>query len=253
MFTKAIVKSPCKNIAQGLSTNLLGKPRFTTVKKQHKAYINALQEAGLSIEILEEDNKYPDSAFVEDTAVCAKALCVITNPGAKSRKGETSAIEAALKNNFTTIEYIKEPGTLDGGDVMKVDRHFYIGLSQRTNSKGATQIIAILQKHGYTASIVNLSTVLHLKTAVSYIENNNLLVSGEMVNREEFKTFNKTIIPPHEAYAANSLWINGVVIVPEGFPETRDKIKALRYKVITVDVSEFRKLDGGLSCLSLRF
>lgn len=253
MFNKAIVKSPCKNISQALSSNLLGKPRFTTIKKQHKDYVNALQEAGLTVEILEEDNEYPDSVFVEDTAVCAKALCVITHPGAKSRKGETVAIENALKREFSTIEYIKEPGKLDGGDVMKVDCHFYIGLSERTNKKGAVQLIAILQKYGYTASIVRLSTVLHLKTAVSYIENNNLLVSGEMVNKEEFREFNNIVIPPHEAYAANSLWINGVVLVPEGFPETRDRIKALRYKVITVDVSEFRKLDGGLSCLSLRF
>ena len=136
---------------------------------------------------------------------------------------------------------------------MMVGNHFYIGLSQRTNLLGAQQLIAILYKYGQTGSTVLLEQVLHLKSGVSYIENNNLLVTGEFIYKPEFQKFNQIIVDEDESYAANSLWINGNVLVPKEFPKTKQKIEQLGYKTIEVDVSEFRKLDGGLSCLSLRF
>ena len=162
-------------------------------------------------------------------------------------------IENAVKSFYNKIEYIRNPGTLDAGDVMMVGSHFYIGLSDRTNQEGANQLINILRKYGLNGSTVSLTTVLHLKTGVNYLENNTLLASGEFLLKPEFKNFNIIKVPSDESYASNSLWINDNVIVPKGFPKTLELIKNAGYKTIVVDVSEFRKLDGGLSCLSLRF
>jgi len=142
---------------------------------------------------------------------------------------------------------------MEGGDVMMVGDHFYIGLSARTNEEGCRQFKEALEKHGHTCSVVALEEVLHLKTGVNYIENNNMLVSGEFIEKEDFKSFNKIIVPVNEAYGANCIWVNDTVIVPEGYPTVEKGIRDAGYKVIIVDTSEYRKLDGGLSCLSLRF
>jgi len=131
--------------------------------------------------------------------------------------------------------------------------HFFIGISERTNETGALQLIAILEKYGMSGSVVKLETMLHLKTGVVYLENNNLLATGEFLNHPAFQNFNIWPVEPEEAYAANCIWVNGMVIVPEGYARTRQMIETAGYDTIAVDVSEFRKLDGGLSCLSLRF
>ena len=134
-----------------------------------------------------------------------------------------------------------------------VGDHFYVGRSARTNEEGIKQFIAILEKHGLTGSEVPLEKVLHLKTGVNYIENNNMLVSGEFIDKPDFAKYNKIVIPEEEAYAANCIWVNDKVIVPEGYPAVEKAVKDAGYEVLLVDTSEYRKLDGGLSCLSLRF
>ena len=145
------------------------------------------------------------------------------------------------------------PGTMEGGDVMMVGNHFYIGLSARTNEEGCRQFLAALEKHGHTGSVVPLEKVLHLKTGLAYLEDNNLLVAGEFCDKEEFARFNKIEISPGESYSANCIWVNGTVLVPAGYPAAKAAIEKAGYPVIEVDTSEFRKIDGGLSCLSLRF
>ena len=136
---------------------------------------------------------------------------------------------------------------------MMVGNHYYIGKSARTNEEGAQQLIAILEKHGMTGSIVTLEEVLHLKTGLAYLENNNLLAAGEFVTKPEFQKYNIIEVPVEESYAANCIWVNGKAIMPSGYPNTRDKIAALGYEVIELDTSEYRKVDGGVSCMSLRF
>ena len=128
-----------------------------------------------------------------------------------------------------------------------------MGRSARTNEEGIRQFIAILEKYGLTGSEVKLEKVLHLKTGVNYIENNNMLVSGEFIDKPEFQKYNKYIIPEEEAYAANCIWVNGRVIVPANFPKVAEIVRNAGYEVLLVDTSEYRKIDGGLSCLSLRF
>jgi len=253
MFSRAIVRTPGKSLVNGLTTAQLGAPDYEKALAQHHAYIQALRECGLDVTVMPADEAHPDSTFVEDAALLTPHCAIITNPGAPSRRGEIDTVKTAAQQFYSSIEQIHDPGTVEAGDIMMVDDHYYIGLSQRTNRKGAEQLIQILQKYGMSGSMIHLDNVLHLKTGIAYLENNNLIVCREFVNKEEFDPFNKIEIPDYESYAANCIWINGTVIIPSGYPVTCEKITALDYNVIETDMSEFQKLDGGLSCLSLRF
>lgn len=256
MFKNVIVRKPCKSMIDGItSAPELGKPDYDLALKQHASYIEALKKCGVGVSILEADENYPDSCFVEDTAVLTRKCAIITNPGAKSRKGEEKNIIATIKKFYAEdkIEYIKNPGTLEGGDVMMVGDYFYVGLSARTNKEGAEQFINILRKYGLDGTAVELKEVLHLKTGLCYLENNNLLISGEFIKDSRFEKFNKIIIDEALSYSANCIWVNDKVLVPAGYDKTKKQIEEAGYEVIEVDTSEYRKLDGGLSCLSLRF
>ena len=233
----------------------LGKPDYERALRQHDDYIGALKLCGVAVTVLEADENYPDSCFVEDVAVIARNCSIITNPGAASRNGEAARIVPTIRQFFKDedIAYIKSPGTLEGGDVMMVGDHFYVGRSARTNAEGIRQFCTILQQHGLSGSEVILEHVLHLKTGVNYIENNNMLVSGEFIEKPEFSAFNKIVVPENEAYASNCIWMNGKVIVPAGYPTVESHVRKAGYEVVLVDTSEYRKIDGGLSCLSLRF
>ena len=252
-FKHAIVKRPCPDMINGLSFSHPGKPDYLNALDQHAKYTEALHYCGLSVKILEADNLFPDSTFIEDVALCTSQCAVITNPGAPSRRGEISGIRQVLSEFYHNIGEIISPGTLEAGDVMMVSDHYFIGISERTNENGADQLIDILNRYGYAGSKIRLNQMLHLKSGISYLENNNLVLSGELAYRKEFIGFNRIMVEREESYAANSLWINGKVLVPLGFPKTRAQIEKAGYETIAIDVSEFRKLDGGLSCLSLRF
>lgn len=256
MFKNVIVRRPGKSLIEGItSAPELGKPDYELALKQHDDYIKALESCGVNVTVVEALEEYPDSCFVEDTAVLTPRCAIISNPGADTRRGESSLMIDTIKKFYTEeqIEYIKSPGTMEGGDVMMVGNHFYIGLSARTNEEGCRQFKEALEKHGHTCSVVPLEKVLHLKTGVNFIENNNMLVSGEFIEKEDFKSFNKLIVPESEAYGANCIWVNGTVIVPLGYPVVEKSVREAGYNVIVTDTSEYRKLDGGLSCLSLRF
>jgi dimethylargininase len=253
MFTTAMVKIPCKNLVNGISNASLGKPDYSLALDQHTRYREALEACGLDVVVLEADEAFPDSTFIEDTCLVTPHCAILTNPGADTRKGEISSVKEAMKTLGLTIEAIQEPGTLDAGDIMMVGSHFLVGLSLRTNKKGFEQLSSILEKYGMTAAAVPLTTVLHLKTGLSYLENNTLLAAGEFLNKPEFQNFTLLPVDEQEAYAANCVWINDRVLVPMGFPKTKHLIEEKGYTTIEVDASEFRKLDGGLSCLSLRF
>lgn len=256
MFKNVIVRRPAKSMIEGItSAPELGKPDYELAIKQHDAYIEALKLCGVKVTVLEALEKYPDSCFVEDTAVLTPKCAVISNPGAPTRREESMLMVDTIRKfyNDDQIEYIASPGTMEGGDVMMVGNHFYVGLSARTNEEGFKQFKAALEKYGYTCSLVPLEKVLHLKTGVNYIENSNMLVAGEFIEKDDFKSFNKIVVPENEAYGANCIWVNDTVIVPEGYPTVEKGVRDAGYNVIVTDTSEYRKLDGGLSCLSLRF
>jgi dimethylargininase len=253
MFTSAIVRTPCKNLTFGLTSADLGKPDYARALIQHQRYIEALEKCGLQVTILDPDERYPDSTFVEDTALITPGCAILTNPGALSRKGEIETMAAVLSGLDRPVKKITAPGTLDAGDVMMVDSHYYIGLSQRTNIEGARQLTAILNDYAMTGSTIKLNKVLHLKTGVAYLENNYLAATGEFLAHEDFQQYTILKIKTEESYAANCVWINDHVLVPAGHPGAQKTIQAAGYHVIEVNVSEFQKVDGGLSCLSLRF
>ncbi len=253
MFTKAIVRTPCKAMINGITSASLGLPDYDNAIAQHKDYIQALIECGLEVTCLDADDMFPDSTFVEDVALMTPHCAIITNPGAKSRSKEIDSIRPIIEDFYQKIETIQLPGTVEAGDIMMIGDHYYIGLSARTNQLGAQQMISHLKKYGMSGSIVTLTEVLHLKTGLGYLEDNKLLACGEFITKPEFQQYDILEVPKEESYAANSVWINNIVLTPKGFPKTKQLIQSAGYKVREVDVSEFQKIDGGLSCLSLRF
>lgn len=253
MFTHAIVRLPGADLADGLSAAGLGAPDPGLALHQHAAYVDALRELGAATAVLPAEAGFPDATFIEDTAVLTERCAVITRPGAPSRQGEEHSVAEALAVYYRDCFHIDPPGTLEGGDVMRAGNHFFVGLSNRTNEAGATRLFEILARFGYTGSTIPLRHLLHLKTGVSYLENGLLLAAGELAGHPEFKRFKVLPVPEAEAYAANSLWFNGTVLVPDGFPGVRRLVENAGLPVRPLDMSEFRKVDGGLSCLSLRF
>ena len=253
MFSKAIVRTPSRSLVSGITKANLGEPDYQLALQQHREYVAALQSCDLVVEVMEADEDYPDAMFIEDTALLMPRCAIVTNPGAASRQGEVHEVSKQLKNHYDRVEAIQAPGTVEAGDIMMVGGHCYIGLSERTNHDGAAQMVKLLQAYGYSGSVLPISESLHLKSSVSYLENSNLVVTGELCDKAEFAEFKQLQIEEGARYAANCVWINDRVLVPTGFPRSTEMIQALGYTVIELDVSEFRKLDGGLSCLSLRF
>ena len=253
MFSKAIVRAPSESMVSGLTEAGLGLPNYALACQQHQDYIAALRECGLEVTELPPLLEYPDSCFVEDVALLTPCCAILTRPGAPTRRGEVRHIETAIRQNYADVESISGSATIEAGDIMMVGDHYYIGLSDRTNLAGAEQIIEILGRYSLSGSVVEMSEMLHLKTGLSYLEHNNLVVCGEFVDHPEMQKFAQIKVLPDNAYSANCVWINDTVLVPAGFPETSTAIQALSYRVREVEMSEFQKLDGGLSCLSLRF
>jgi len=252
MIQRAITRKPCSNFAQGITTAQLGQPDFLRALRQYSDYVNALKSCGLEVTQLEADESFPDSCFVEDVAVVTDEVAVITNPGAVSRKGEIQGIIPVLEK-IRELSYIQSPGTLEGGDVMQIEKHFYVGLTHRTNEVGAHQLGSILSPFGYSYSAIPVGSALHLKTAVNYIVNNILLASKEFILHPAFKHFHVIEVEDDELYAANCLLINDTLIIPGGFGKIKSALMELNYHMIELDMSEFEKMDGGLTCLSLRF
>lgn len=259
MLTHAIVRPPSANFADGLTHGKLGKPDVPLAIEQHARYCEALERCGLALTRLAADDAYPDSTFVEDTAVLTAHGAIVTNPGAASRKGEVAAIAAVLPQFFSRIHRIMAPGTLDGGDICQCDNHFFIGISERTNAEGARQLAALLAADGYTSTTVDIRAVredagiLHLKSGISYLGDNRLVLIDALAGHSAFAGYEIVRIGAHESYAANFLQINGTVIVSAEYPDFAATLSGLGYPLIALQMSEFRKMDGSLTCLSLRF
>ena len=253
MISRCIVREPCPEMVKGLSEAQTDRPDYRLAREQHVSYTEALNLCAVKGITLPPDPAYPDSVFVEDTALLIPEAAIIAQPGAPSRRGEIVSMINILKEHFTRVEEIHAPGTLDAGDVLEVEDHYFVGLSRRTNPSGAGQLIGYLEKYGKTGSTVPLKNYLHLKSGVSYLGDKTLLVSGELKKCLEFRAFNLIEVDDSEDYAANAVLINDRVVIPAGYPRTLDLLATAGYNVLPVEMSEFRKLDGGISCLSLRF
>jgi dimethylargininase len=256
LFTHAIVRTPGNNFDEGLTTVSLGTPSFERVLAQHRHYCQALIECGLAVTTLEADLRFPDSTFVEDTAILTARGAVLTRPGAESREGEVDAIRGAILSFFPEPLTIEAPGTVDGGDICEAEDHFFIGLSHRTNEEGARQLARHLASFGYTSSTIDvgpMTSILHLKSGISYIGDNTLVVMEEMAENSQFQGYKLLRVTEEESYAANCVRVNGHVLTASGFPKLAAELHAHGFSPFVLEMSEFQKMDGGLSCLSLRF
>ncbi len=256
MFTHAIVREPGKNFTNGLTSVVGETPDYEEALEQHARYCQALERCGLQVTRLEADLQHPDSTFVEDTAVLTPACAILTRPGARSREGEVAGIRKPLEQFFHTIHQIAAPGTLDGGDVCEAEKHFFIGVSRRTNEEGARQLARLLAQQGCTSSFVDIrkmNSVLHLKSGIAYVGDGNLVVMEELTGQEQFRDYNLIPVAPGESYAANCLRVNDCVLIPAGYPGLATSLKRRGCRLLPLEMAEFRKMDGGLSCLSLRF
>lgn len=251
-FTYAITRLPADSVAQGLTTADAGLPDPERTRAQFRAYVDILLQLGLTVTTLPAQNAYPDAHFVEDTAVLMPELAVLTNPGAPSRRGEVQTI-APLVSRFRHAVQMGPNAHMDGGDVLMVDKHFFVGLTSRTNEAGVREFRAAVERFGYTVDAVEVAAGLHLKSIVNYVGRNTLILSQSSAHLPVFKGFKHIVLDPAEEYAGNTLWINDTLITPSGYPDTLRQLQGLGLPIIQTDTSEIRKMDGGLTCLSLRF
>lgn len=219
-------------------------------RAQHHAYVNALKELGCDVIELPAEADLPDSVFVEDTAFILPEVAVITRPGADSRKPETESIIRALSPHIRLV-HVREPATVDGGDVLVLGKNIYIGLSTRSNQEAINQLNDLLCDYGYSVKGVQLHDCLHLKSAVTRMNDTTLLINKNWVDANCFKNYDLIEIDPAELYAANSLPVGESIIYPTAFPKTRAKLEEKGYKIMAVGVSELAKAEGAVTCCSL--
>ena len=251
-FTNAIVRKPNKSIHNALSSQYL-HPSYEKILEIHDNYINSIEEAGLNIILLESLEQYPDSIFVEDPALIFKNNIIVLNPSDVTRNGEAKIIKNEISKYFEKI-FVVEKGTIEGGDILNIDNHFIIGLSDRTNKEGAESLSNILFSLGASVSICETpKNILHFKSECSLIDDDVLLVSTKMAKLEYLKfNYNLIELPIGEEGAANSLRINDKLIVPDGFSKA-EEILSKNFDIIKIKVNEISKVDAGLSCMSLRW
>ncbi len=272
MFTRAIIRPPAPNLSEGLTTAGLGPPHYERAMAQQEAYCLTLERCGVTLTRLGLDPLHPDSTFVEDTAILTGQCAIVSRPGAPSRAGEVASIREVLADFYPSMFSIQSPGTLDGGDVCEAGDHFFIGISERTNEAGAQQLADLLAPFGYTCSFVDISKsgtgvppvthaqdarathqILHLKSGITWLGDQRLVAIDALAERREFSKYDLVRVNDDEMYAANCVRVNDHVLVAAGYPVLEGKLRELGYHTIALDMSEFQKMDGGLSCLSLRF
>jgi len=223
---------------------------ISIARTQHRGYVDALKNIGCEVLELPAEADLPDSVFVEDTAFILPETAVITRPGADSRKPETESIIQALSPHINLI-HLQEPATLDGGDVLVIGKKIFIGLSTRSNSEAIYQLNSMLGEFGYVVTGVQLHDCLHLKSAVTRVDDNTLLINKNWVDASHFDKYELIKVDPSEPHAANCLPIGNSIIFPTSFPKTRDALERRGYKIVSVDVDELAKAEGAVTCCSL--
>ena len=221
-------------------------------RKQHAQYERILVDLGCQLIRLAVEPSLPDSVFVEDTAIVLNEMAVITRPGAETRRGETRSVSEVL-SEYRVILQIVSPGTLDGGDVLQMGRTLYVGMTDRSNESGIKQLADLVSPYAYEVVKVQVDGCLHLKSAVTQVGEDKLLINRSWVNAKSFVGKTLIDVDPSEPYAANALFINDVIVYPTTFPETRRRLEDMGGSVRVVDVSEMQKAEGGVTCCSLIF
>lgn len=247
----AITRELSSTIANCELTHIEREPiDIERARAQHRCYESNLEAFGYEVLALPADDRFPDAVFVEDTAVVVDELAVIARPGAVSRRGETAAVAAALGGRRPLV-WIEDPGTLDGGDVLRVDRQVFVGISERTNGEGADQLRAALSPFGYTVTTVRVSGCLHLKSAATQVAPRTLLLNRQWVDASAFRDLAIIDVDPAEPSAANALMVKGAVLVAAAYPRTAARLENAGLAVAPLDMSELAKAEGALTCCSL--
>jgi dimethylargininase len=218
--------------------------------RQHAAYCQALREDGAEVRMLDVNRDLPDCVFIEDTAVVLDEVAILTSMGTASRRAEVTGIEPELRK-YRAVERIEAPATLEGGDVLCVGRTLLVGLSSRTNRAGVQALEAIVRRHGYTVVPVPVQGCLHFKTACTALDDQCLLVNPAWFDARPLRGFELIAVPEEEPWAANVARVGGRVWMAARHVRTADRVRGLGYPVRTLDLSEFAKAEGGVTCLSL--
>jgi dimethylargininase len=247
----AITRAVSSRFAECELTHIERTPiDLNLARAQHRAYVNILKELGCDVIELPAEPDLPDSVFVEDAAFILPEVAVITRPGADSRKPETESIVPALAPLLKLV-HVREPATVDGGDVLVLGKRIYVGLSTRSNPAAVDQLNEMLCEYGYSVRGLELHDCLHLKSAVTRVDAQTLLINKNWVDTHHFADFDLIEVHPSEPYAANCLPIRGSIIFQTAFPKTRLKLEERGYKIVPVDVSEIAKAEGAVTCCSL--
>lgn len=252
-FTSAITRSPAASAVNGLRAQDMGEVDIDLLLAQHRDYIAALHQAGASVTKLSALPDFPDAQFVEDTALCLPDLAVMMRPGAETRRGEVSPMREALSEVFDHIADITD-GYIEAGDILTTPSEVLVGLSARTDEAGANQLHAILSEYGFEMRVLKTPPdVLHFKTDCSLIDDHCILSTERLASSGCFEGYEILLVPLGEEPAANMIRYNDHIIMPAGYPKTEAMLKAQGFNILTVGNSECAKIDGGMSCLSLRF
>ncbi len=254
-FTRAIARTPGDSCVDGLRNQESGAPDPDRFRNQHRVYLDVLVRAGVDVTVLPPDEDFPDSVFVEDTALCLPEGAVVLRPGAPSRRGETAAIEPVLQQHFDgEVRFLPPDGQVDGGDVLVTEREVLIGVSSRTSAAGASSLKTILEHWGYPTRITHSpGSVLHLKSDCASLGCGIVLSTPRLVASGLFDEYLVIQVAEGEDAAANALRVNDTILMAEGYGQTAEALDALALPIEQVPNSEAARLDGGLSCMSLRF
>lgn len=253
-FTHAIARLPAQSITAGLRAIDIGTPDLDIFRQHHADYVAALRDTGAQVLVLDADEEYPDSTFVEDTALCLPEGAVVMRPGAPSRLGEAAEMAPHLARFYNDIATIEGPATIEGGDILTTEREILVGTSARTNSAGIDALRRITSRWGYSVREVHTPPgVLHFKTDCSLLDAETILATERLSASGCFKGYKVIHTAPGEEACANAIRFNASVIMPAGFPKTAELLAGQGYDICQIGNSEAAKLDGGMSCLSLRF
>ena len=253
-FTHAITRRPAASITQGLRAIDTGTPDLTLMRAHHADYIAALRETGATVIELDALDPYPDSVFVEDTALCLPQGAVIMRPGAPSRLGEAAQMAPHLGALFAEVVSIDGPGFVEGGDILVTETEVLIGRSARTDAVGIAELARKIVPWGHSVrEVATPPGVLHFKTDCSLLDGETILATNRLAASGCFRNYRVIPVAEGEEAAANSIRFNDIVLVPTGFPRTAERIAAAGFQLRQIGNSECAKLDGGMSCLSLRF
>ena len=252
-FTHAIVRQPAKSIVKGLRAVDIGSPDYDQMICDHNDYVGALVSAGVKVISLTALDTFPDGQFVEDTALCLPEAVILMRPGAPSRLGEVCEIEPQLRDLFKAVYEIEKPGHIEGGDILVTGKEILVGRSARTNENGVSQLSEIVTPLGYVMrEVFTPPEILHFKTDCSLLGPDEILSTKRLQASGCFDGYRVINVADGEEASANAIRVNDYLIMPAGFPRTRAILEEHGYKVKVINNTECAKLDGGMSCLSLR-